>query len=158
MPRSVEDLLRNISAHFSRSPKRQEKFVEFQKIFQTYIHIILLPSTTRWLSLKACIDRVLEQYQPLKYYFIKSLASDPSKTIEELINTINNSCTLIYLKFMSYVLELTNDFNLLFQKNKLKAEAAVENLVNVLCSNYMNAKFIKDNNMLKTAHTNPKYF
>lgn len=65
LPRSVEDLLRNIGSHFSRSHYHylQLKFKEFQEFFKTDIHKILSPTTTRWLSLKSCVDRVLEQYK-----------------------------------------------------------------------------------------------
>lgn len=61
LPSFVEDLLRDISAHFSRSFSRKCALVEFQKYFQTDIK----PSNTPWLSLKSCVDRVLEQYPAL---------------------------------------------------------------------------------------------
>lgn len=161
LPRSTEDLLRNIGAYFSRSAKRQEALKEFQIFFQTDIHKILLPSTTRWLSLKSCIDRVLEQFQALKHYFISIAASDRSKTVDDMLNTMNNTFTRIYLEFMSYVLGLTNDFNLMFQKEspllyKLKPE--VKKLVNHLCSNYMNVKYVKSNDMLVADHRDPRHF
>ncbi|GBP52106.1 PRADC1-like protein [Eumeta japonica] len=65
LPRSVEDFLRSIGAHFSRSTKRQNKLKEFQDFFKVDIHKILSPATTRWLSLEACVNRTLEQYQVL---------------------------------------------------------------------------------------------
>lgn len=68
------------------------------------IHKILTPAQTRWLSLKACVDRVVEQYIPLKAYLTESVFSDPSKTTEEMLTTMNNRFTLVYLEFMSYVL------------------------------------------------------
>lgn len=68
LPRSIEDLLRNLGSHFSRSFTRQEKFKEFQEFFHTDIHKILSPSVTRWLSIQACVDRVLEQFEPLLAY------------------------------------------------------------------------------------------
>lgn len=68
LPRSVEDFLRNIGSHFSRSHLRQEKYREFQEFFKTEIHKILTVATTRWLSLKQCTDGVLEQFEPLKAY------------------------------------------------------------------------------------------
>ncbi|KAJ8958370.1 hypothetical protein NQ314_006431 [Rhamnusium bicolor] len=68
LARSVEDLLRNLGSHFSRSFSRIEAFKEFQIFFKVDINKILRPSNTRWLSLQACCDRVLEQYEPLKAY------------------------------------------------------------------------------------------
>ncbi|KAF9424289.1 hypothetical protein HW555_000428 [Spodoptera exigua] len=68
LPRSVEDFLRSIGAHFSRSTKRQKKLKEFQDFFGVDIHKILSPATTRWLSLEACVNRTLEQYQVLVFH------------------------------------------------------------------------------------------
>lgn len=53
LPRSLEDLLRNIGSHFNRSAKRVEQFKEFQEYFETSLHQILSLSQTRWLSVKA---------------------------------------------------------------------------------------------------------
>ncbi|KAJ8966831.1 hypothetical protein NQ314_003279 [Rhamnusium bicolor] len=77
LPRSVEELLRNLGAHFNRSYLRVEKFREFQEFFRTAIHKILSPAITRWLSLQACVNRVIEQFIPLKHYLQQNLFDDP---------------------------------------------------------------------------------
>lgn len=146
LPRYVEDLLRCLGAHFSRSSHRQIKFKEFQEFFNVDIHKILAPAQTRWLSLKACVDRVLEQYDPLKAYLTESLFSDPSKTTEEMLTTMNNQFTLVYLEFMSYVLSLVTDFNTIFQSetpllHKLKPE--VEKLLKTMSANYMKINYVR---------------
>ncbi|CAG5046361.1 unnamed protein product [Parnassius apollo] len=162
LPRNVEDFLRSVGAHFSRSSQRQLKFREFQEFFQVEIHKILTPAQTRWLSLKACIDRVLEQYTPLKAYLTETVFSDPSKTTEEMLITINNQFTVVYLEFMSYVLALVTKFNVLFQSEtsllyKLKPE--VENLLKTLSSNFMKISYIKScANILNADFKNPTHF
>lgn len=155
LPRSVEDLLRNIGSHFSRSYGRQEKLKEFQIFFQVDIHKILLPSNTRWLSLKACVDRILEQFDPLNAYFTETVFSDPSKTTEEMLKSMSNKFTKIYLEFMSYNLGLLNEFNLMFQAetpllHKLKPET--EKLLRVLCLNFMPLSFVKQNDVFNLNH------
>ncbi|KAF2889212.1 hypothetical protein ILUMI_16961 [Ignelater luminosus] len=117
LPRNVEDFLRSVGAHFME------------------IHKILAPAETRWLSVKACVDRVLEQYISLKAYLAEAVFSDPSKTIEEMLMTTNNQLTVVYLEFMSHVLSLVTNFNTLFQSetsllHKLKPE--LENLLKTL--------------------------
>lgn len=89
LPRSVEDLLRNIGSHFSRSYGRRQKLKEFQIFFQVDIHKILLTSNAGWLSLKACVDRILEQFDPLNAYFTETVFSDPSKTTEEMLKSMS---------------------------------------------------------------------
>lgn len=157
LPRSVEDLLRNVGSHFHRSSLRVEKFKEFQMYFRTEIHRILSPANTRWLSVKSCVDRILEQYVPLKEYFRELLFSDPSKTTEEILNTLENRFTQIYIEFMSYVLGLLTDFNILFQSetpllHKLKPEC--ETLLKTLCSNFVPVKELKDIDIFKFEHKN----
>ncbi|XP_022172290.1 uncharacterized protein LOC111035088 [Myzus persicae] len=102
LPRSIEDLLRNVGSHFSRSHSRQSKYKNFQEFFQAEMHKILSPCTTRWLSLKACVDRILEQFPALKEYFRLVNFEDPSKTSELIFSTIENSFSIFYLEFMSY--------------------------------------------------------
>lgn len=115
LPRSLEDLLRNLGSHFSRSFCRQMRFKEFQEFFQVDIHKILSPANTRWLSLKAWVDRVLEQFVPLREYLRELTFEDPSWTTEEMLSTMNNKFMEIYLEFMSYTLGLFTSVNLMFQ-------------------------------------------
>ncbi|KAG5881767.1 hypothetical protein JTB14_005530 [Gonioctena quinquepunctata] len=157
LPRSVEDLLRNVGSHFSRSYSRIAKFKEFQIFFQTDIHKILSPSHTRWLSLKACVDRVLEQYIPLKEYFRETVFSDPSKTTEEMLVTFDNGFTHTYLEFMAYVLGLMTDFNILFQSetpllHRLKPEC--EKLLKTICSNFIDIEHLRNMDIFNINHKN----
>lgn len=161
LPRSAEDLLRNIGAHFGRSFSRQQKFLEFQQFFKIDIHKILTPATTRWLSLKSCVDRVLEQYVPLEAYLRVLCLEDPSRTNDDMLSTMTNKFTKVYLEFMSYTLGLLTDFNLLFQSeipllHRLKPET--ETLLKTLCSNFLDISYVKGNQIFELEHNDPKHF
>nr|XP_023029624.1 uncharacterized protein LOC111517647 [Leptinotarsa decemlineata] len=161
LPRSVEDLLRNLGSHFNRSSARQQKFKEFQIFFRTEIHKILSPAVTRWLSLKACVDRVLEQYEPLKAYLRETVFEDPSITTENMLTTMDNEFTKLYLEFMSYSLDLLTSFNLLFQSEKPllhKVKPETEKLLKTLCSNYMEISSFKKQNIFTMNHRNSRNF
>ncbi|XP_023311317.1 zinc finger BED domain-containing protein 5-like [Anoplophora glabripennis] len=69
LPRSIEDLAREIYPYFSNSPKRVETFKEFQSFSNVNIHKILHPAQTRWLSLETVVSRILEQYNALILFF-----------------------------------------------------------------------------------------
>ena len=60
LPKSVEDLCRDVYAHFHRS-KRQDVYKEFQSFFGTDPLKLLSPAQTRWLSLPECMNSILEQ-------------------------------------------------------------------------------------------------
>ncbi|CAG5046379.1 unnamed protein product [Parnassius apollo] len=146
LSRSVEDLIRNLGSHFSRSSFRQEKFAEFQAFLQCDLHKILNVATARWLSKKNCVDRVLQQYTPLREYLRLAVFEDPSKTTEEMVATMDNEFTVIYLEFMSYTLGLLALFNLLFQSETpllYKMKSSVENLLKTVCSNYITFSYVK---------------
>ncbi|KAL0881616.1 hypothetical protein ABMA27_001442 [Loxostege sticticalis] len=161
LPRFVEDFLRNVGAHFNRSTLRQEKLKELQLFFNVEVHKILSPSVTRWLSLEACVKRVLEQYDVLSEYFRLELLEDPSKITEDIIGVLDNKLTKIYLEFMSYVLEQFNDFNRLFQSEKpllhqLKPET--DKLIKTIASNYIEFNYCKTTDAYKIEYANPRFF
>lgn len=111
--------------------------------------------------MKQCIDRVLEQFEPLKGYFRESVFEDSSHTTEQILLALNNSYTLVYLEFLSYVLGLTNEFNLLFQSEKTllrRLKFETEKLLKHLCSNYMPLNFMKGKNIFSIDHRNPRNF
>lgn len=162
LPRSIEDLLRNVGAHFSRSACRQQKFQEFQHFFNVQLHKIKLLSNTRWLSMQGCVDRFLEQFDALEAYLTDLVFTDHSRTTEDMLSTMKNKFTRIYLEFMSYVLGILNNFNTLFQTespllHRLKPET--ESLLKTLCSNYIKISVVKNTkNIFQINHENPHSF
>jgi hypothetical protein len=62
---TVENLLQNITSYFSRSPKRQQTLLEFQQFMKSQQLKILKPSTTRWLALCNCVERILLMWDVL---------------------------------------------------------------------------------------------
>ena len=149
LPKNLEELCRDIYAHFHRSSKRQDVYKQFQSFFDVEPHKLLGPAQTRWLSLQACINRILEQYEALKQYFILIVNEDPTYTIERIHKSLQNKFTLAYLEFLSYQLEWFNDFNLLFQCEKpvlhcLKPQ--VEMLLRSIASDFMKRDYVKATN------------
>lgn len=148
LPSHIEDLLRFIYSYFSRSYGRQKSYVEFQEFFQVEVHKFLSPATTRWLSVKECVDRVLEQYYPLQAYFLLTLYEDHCDTLESMLITMDDKFTQLYLEFMSYVLGILCEFNRMFQAEKPllhKLKPEVEKLLKDMCSNYMDVEYVKKN-------------
>lgn len=94
---------------------RQSKLQEFHHYFQIEVHKILSPTITRWLSLKSCIDRVLEQYEVLRSFFRVEVFEDPSNVTESMLNTLDKKSTKAYLEFLAYALNILTTFNLIFQ-------------------------------------------
>ena len=146
LPKGLEDLCRDIFNHFHCSSKRQELYQQFQTFFNTEPHKILSPGQTCWLSLEACVNRILEQYQALQHYFTLVANEDPTHSNDRILRSLNNKFTSAYLEFLSYQLQRLNAFNLLFQSESpslhyLKTE--VESLLKSLASDFMDVKYVK---------------
>ncbi|XP_040078611.1 uncharacterized protein LOC120850229 [Ixodes scapularis] len=75
LPRVVEDQVRDIHNYFHSSPKRQGRLKAFQAFLESEPHKLLHASQTRWLSLHSVVTRVLEQYEPLKYFFAEEVGT-----------------------------------------------------------------------------------
>ena len=69
IPSYVTSLTENLYWWFHHSAKRVTELHSFQEWLQIEGHKILKKVDTRWLSLDACVNRIIEQYAPLVSYF-----------------------------------------------------------------------------------------
>ena len=146
LPKGLEDLCRDIFNHFHHSSKRQDVYLQFQKFFSLEPHHILSPGQTRWLSLEACVNRILEQFQALQHYFVLVPNEDPTHGNDRILKSLNNKFTLAYLEFLSYQLQRLNAFNRLFQSERpclhnLKGE--IEGLIKSIASDFLDVQYVK---------------
>jgi hypothetical protein len=151
LPKSIEDLCKNVFNHFNSSPKRSGSLREFQQFFETDEHKLLQAGKTRWLGLKSCVDRLIEQYEVLREYFTLQVFEDPSGNSDMILRSLKNPFTLAYLEFMSFNLERFTSFNLLFQSELPllhTLESEVERLLKSLCIDYLPVKYVRDLNVL----------
>lgn len=136
IPSNVEHLVRDIYMFFAHSSKRQREFSEFQEYFDMKKHKILKRANTRWLSLEAAVQRILEQWQPLISYFrVEDFDqnSDMASHINEQLN-YKNKC---YLLFLSYALKAIIKINLEFQSESPRFHILLETL-NLYLKNILN--------------------
>ena len=112
LPRSIEDLIREI---FSHSAKRLAEYKRFQFFTNAEPHKPLKPAQTRWLSLEHCVVRVLEQWQALEAYFKE--ASENSRLVSTctIYAALRNPIVKLYYHFLKFVLPKFTSFNKLFR-------------------------------------------
>ena len=149
LPKSLEDLCRNLYAHFHVSSQRRNALAEFQDFLKIDRHQMLRAGHTRWLSMKMCVDRILEQYDALLLYFQNAVFEDPTLTNDSILRSLKNKFTKAYLEFMAFNLGRLVSFNLLFQSNipllhLVKREVAT--LISSMCSDFMHYSFIRETN------------
>lgn len=129
---SLEDMLRNVHAHFSRSSQIIHNLEEFQRFCNIPLHKIPGLSQTRWLSTENVINRILEQWSALRLYFtdLVSMKKDPSNTVLSILQAMNNKYMEAQLQFMSFQLKRLNAFNTLFQSEAPVLHLLRERLLN----------------------------
>ena len=69
LPDELEDLTTDVWYYFQKSPRKLRQFEEFQSFVECKPHKSLKACQTRWLSLGACVNRLIEQYKALLSYF-----------------------------------------------------------------------------------------
>ena len=151
LPKQLEDLCRTVYNHFNMSAKRRSEFELHQLFTDTPVLNVLAPGQTRWLSLRMCVQRLLQNWDALCSYFQLVVAEDPTHANDRAWQALKNPLLRIQLEFQLYVLELFTDFNLLFQSEKPlfhKIKLEVEILLRKLAMNFMKTSYVRSTSPL----------
>ncbi|CAG9790711.1 unnamed protein product [Diatraea saccharalis] len=107
------DLQRSFG-YFAHSSRRQREFKDFQNFFNSENHKILQHSEIRWLSLHACINRIIEQWDPLKLYFQRQYLKDKNISAEFLSQNFEDDIIKLYFYALDYIIPIPK-MNVIFQ-------------------------------------------
>ncbi|CAK1590602.1 unnamed protein product [Parnassius mnemosyne] len=145
LPLNCEKMARNIYNYFKSISKRQSELKEFQYFAEADVHKILRPAQTRWLSLNAVVQRILEQWDVLRLYF-------NSKWLEEsechdIHACLNDPIIKAYYYFLAWMLPKFTTLNSCFQSESIlitklhgkMTDFYKELLLLVLHRNYVNS-------------------
>jgi len=119
LPKNCEHLIRGVATYISGSAKRCAILRQFQEFFNVEKNKILKSCNTRWLVLHKCVERLLNNWDVLKNYFILAVVEDQSKSAEDILILLNDSTVKAYILFLKYSLNYFNNFNALFQSRKI---------------------------------------
>ena len=114
LPAEVEELTTDVWYYFQKSPKRKREFEQFQCFVDTKPHKLLKACQTRWLSLEACVNRLIEQYDALLSYFRST--EDRLAVVRRVKLVLEKPTTKAYLLFLSFALPIINNFNKCMQQ------------------------------------------
>ena len=110
----MDDTMRQISWYFSKSSGRQQRLKQLQQQCGVPQHKLIDHVPTRWLSLGAALDRILEQWEPLSKFFkeecvSKSTASAESSSVKSRLRDFFKRRTAkLYVHFYATVLEVSD--------------------------------------------------
>ncbi|KAK3929168.1 Aminotransferase PigE [Frankliniella fusca] len=111
---------------------------------------MLKPAATRWLVLHSCVERylILREQKALQGFFELRCFEDPDKKdkeAHEILAEIKNPFTKAYMEFLSYVLNVMNEFNALFQSKSVLIHKIYERshaLMKTLCMNFIKEEYL----------------
>lgn len=143
LPAHVEEHLRLVSSYMNGSPKRSAELRDFQEYYEDQLAQVLKPSGTRWLVLHQCVERYLGMQRSLTAFFELRCFEDPDhkdKDAHKILHDLKNPFTKAYLQFLSYALNVTNEFNALFQSKSTLIHKLYEmshSLMKTFCMNFL---------------------
>lgn len=175
IPGVIEDLLHRVCMYFKNSGKRMRLFEEMQAELNINILKILLRKVeTRWLSLSACVQRIVHLLPALRVYFGKELETFNNifklslekaalkRDLQYIVELLNNPLTELLLNFLSYVLPLVCNLNLEFQSETPHILDLYDKMLQIrsrLMKNYIRSEYVNDKTLrLRNGHNNPNYF
>lgn len=146
IPRAINQIVQEVYGYFSHSSKRQREFIEFQDFVGTDHHKLLRHYEIRWLSLHACIKRILDQWDALKLFFQAQFLEDRNISAEFLCNSLNDKIHKLYFFALDYILQIVNKLNIIFQGDFTTVHRAFKDIFEAytcLLSCYMKANYLK---------------
>lgn len=118
----IEEFLLDIHQWFKYSAPRREDYSKVQELLDIDEHAFMRYVSSRWLSMVPVIQRVLEQYEGLREYFLKFLPQHEARTCKnnqrykQIENHLKDKMTLTKLHFVKSVGLNVTDFLTKFQK------------------------------------------
>ena len=109
-----EDLVVDIFYWFDHSTKKKSKLAEYTNFCDQEFRKIIKQVSTRWLSLKKAVTRILQQYTSLKSYFLSE--DEPVSRFKRIHTAFSNPMTEVYLVFYQSALQVFIQLNLFLQR------------------------------------------
>lgn len=98
------------------SSKRCEELKEFQRFVGVEEKTLIKHCPTRWLSMRKCIIRVIDQHAALRSFFqAQKDVDDPRSKVADIFKTLDDPLLLPWLHFLKTALLPYYNFNAKFQ-------------------------------------------
>ncbi|CAH1106766.1 unnamed protein product [Psylliodes chrysocephalus] len=161
LPNEVEDFARNIYNYFAHSAKRQHDFKEFQQFAEAEPHKLPRPCQTRWLSLEAVVNRILEQWDALILYFQSEALLENVYGAQEILNSLINIKFKIYFRFLQHILKIVCKMNLEFQSESPRIHKLIPIIsmyFRTICNFFLKSEVMTKIEIARINPQNPDYF
>lgn len=118
LPQETEEVIKSVYLYMKYSSKRQQSFQDIQISLELPDNHLLNTSQTRWLALRECVSRFIEQYDAIAEFLRRE--REYSQDAGNLYTKLKNPFFLLYLKFLDFIQPLVTDRNKEFQSEEPK--------------------------------------
>ena len=125
-PKDIQEIISDICSHFNRSTQRRALLREIIIESQMKPLEILELKTHRWLSMRNCLERILELWTPLEAYFLK-YGNNTQKAYFSLDKEL-------YLRVLNLLISNIADCNEFFQRDDLFYNEILEKIKHTFIS------------------------
>ncbi|XP_048727243.1 uncharacterized protein LOC125645643 [Ostrea edulis] len=116
-------------------------FKEFLDFTDTESSKMIKNSSTRWLSLEKCVDRLLHHWLALLSYFNSHDDVEKPGHVKICAAFLRDHEMRLYYHFLSFIMQPLNDFNTVFQADESRI-GYLQDEMNMLLRNFL-GKFVR---------------
>ncbi|XP_064612974.1 uncharacterized protein LOC135476774 [Liolophura sinensis] len=124
-PFSIDNILVDTYYYLDKSSKRQTELDSLQTLYEVNHREIIKHVPTRWLSIAGCLDRILENWDALKVYFVTektNLAGQSTTYKQAKVNNLEtfyrSPTNRLYCIFLKFALLAFDKLNTTLQTEK----------------------------------------
>lgn len=129
LPQEIINLVKDINTLLNSAQKSFD-FQELQKELFTFSQAMLKLSSTRWLSLESCINRIKKLWDALLIFIEKLFLEKGEDKVKKLFILVSKCDTKCYVLLLSKVLGDLNNLNVFFQRDDVVIHMAAEKIKN----------------------------
>ena len=142
LSQSAEVLVHDCYNYMKNSPNRLASYGEFQVFCALDPVKILKPCQTRWLSLRECVGRMIQQLPALELFFEAEVSDLKTKNsqAERIKHALHEPAIVATIEFMDSVLGDLTGLNKIFQSETFELHRLIPELTKVIklyASNFM---------------------
>ena len=153
----VDQFAIDLHFFFKLSAARREDYREVSQLTDVTSQYVIKHCQTRWLSLDKGLVRIIEQYENLKDYFLKSLPTTPAfkgkrginqtERYQRIKNVLTSKTALAYVSFIVHVCQDFKEFVVPLQSTDPKIHVLYTKCVKLVKD--VLSKFVKPNFFMK---------
>lgn len=134
--RTLDFIIENTYSWFSKSSNRQLKYKELYNCIYNGNNPLKITrkSDTLWLSIEACVSRILDQWDALQVHFSTSRYEDRCCMAESLYHMYSDGVNNAYFKFFQPILLEINSINKILQSNEVNHIDVLRSLLTLIQS------------------------